>query len=159
MWGHRTKEVNDMADKNNGETADIVVDWDALRRAALIWDAWGDEFLKHTGPLSEIRIAPGDFPAAERLKTIIHNRRDKLQENSEGIGRTFKAIAENLNLMATSYERGEDDIEAENERLNKLLRDVGQYLPEVANGTLPPDSAPTEDANQEAPEKEEKPAY
>jgi hypothetical protein len=144
-----------MADKkkDGGEKAEITVDYDALRRQGDFWDSWGDKFLRHTQPMREVWIAPGDFPAATRLQTILHERRDKLADNSENLGHTFKAIGQNLYLMAASYERGENDIEAENERLNKLFKDVGQFLPEVVGAAPPPAEAP----KGEQP-KEEKPA-
>jgi len=143
-----------MADKNKGgggEKAEITVDYAALRRQGDFWDSWGDTFLRHVAPMREVWIAPGDFPAATRIQTILHERRDKLADNSENLGRTFKAIGKNLYLMAASYERGENDIEAENERLNKLFNDVGQFLPEVVGAAPAPDQAPTEETAQEKP--------
>jgi hypothetical protein len=109
-----------MAEGNPNAANGVTVDTAKLRKSAGIFDSWGQWLLDSLAGIRGVSIAPGNFPAADNLKTRVDTCTRALTINVENLGNTFKDIGNRLNIVATEYDNAEDRNTEDAKRLDPL---------------------------------------
>jgi hypothetical protein len=109
--------------------ADIDVDHEKIKDLSVKIDGLNAKFDPIITKLDGVAVVPGDFPAADDLKTIVHTRRDEVVDNMKQMKQTYLGISDGLETVSNIYKDTNDDNSKDAEVIGTLVSSTDKSIP------------------------------